>query len=128
MAIITHRCCGMEQRATSAETHPTYYPYWSGATPLMLAAHANRVDVACALISLGASIEVEDERGWTAVHYAAANGNTDMLSILLMNGADAVKFDINGLCPRQIATTTASVQMLMSNVHNQDEQPSDCYE
>jgi len=52
------------------------------------AVHMEDLDKARELIRKGASVNVKDERGRTALHYAAAQGHKDIVEILLANGAD----------------------------------------
>jgi ankyrin repeat protein len=55
------------------------------------------------LLAKGASPNVPDERGWTAVHQAVSRGNVKMLQDLLAAGGDASRTDNEGLTPRDYA-------------------------
>jgi len=54
------------------------------------------------LLSKGASPNVPDERGWTAVHQAASRGNVRMLSAVLVAGGDRHRRDAEGLTAADI--------------------------
>ena len=59
----------------------------SGATPLILAAEENRVDVGRLLILRGADVSIPDRDGFTALTGAWTKGQTDMVRLLVQNGA-----------------------------------------
>lgn len=116
MAIIRHPCCGIERRAAPfGESQPTHYPYSGEASPLVVAAFANRLDVVAELLLLGASVETKDCFGWTALHYAAANGDQQMVQELITNGANPLELNNEGYTPMQVATTSAVVAILVAN-------------
>ncbi len=52
------------------------------------------------LLEQGASPNVADARGWTAVHQAASRGNEQMLQAVLDAGGDASRRDGEGCVPR----------------------------
>jgi ankyrin repeat protein len=52
------------------------------------AVHVEDLDKVRELIQEGASINVKDQRGRTALHYAAAQGHKEIVELLLANGAD----------------------------------------
>jgi ankyrin repeat protein len=54
----------------------------SGTTPLMRAAEAGKHEVVALLKELGADLEVKDHNGWTAFHFAAANGRIECVKKL----------------------------------------------
>ena len=56
------------------------------------------------LLTRGASPNLPDQRGWTAMHQAASRGNEKMLRALLDAGGDATRPDHEGNLPRDIAT------------------------
>jgi len=55
------------------------------------------------LLERGASPNLPDERGWTAVHQAASRGNERMLRACLAAGGDPSARDQAGLVPAQVA-------------------------
>jgi len=56
------------------------------------------------LLRQGASPNLADQRGWTAVHQAASRGNERMLRALLEAGGDLTRRDHEGCLPRDRAT------------------------
>jgi len=54
----------------------------NGMTPLMIAARYNRVDIITLLISKGASVDVKDEKGFTALKYAELSKATEAITAL----------------------------------------------
>ncbi|MGH9659521.1 MAG: ankyrin repeat domain-containing protein, partial [Bryobacteraceae bacterium] len=64
------------------------------------------------LLSRGASPNIPDERGWTAVHQAASRGNERMLRALLDAGGDRTRRDKEGCVPRDRAHRDGLLAML----------------
>ncbi|XP_022782934.1 serine/threonine-protein phosphatase 6 regulatory ankyrin repeat subunit A-like [Stylophora pistillata] len=62
-------------------------------TPLMLAASFNEVDVVEFLVERGASLELEDNRGFTALHHAAMGGKSENILRLIQLGCNVSKVD-----------------------------------
>jgi len=50
-------------------------------------------------LSSGVDLEVKDERGWTALMIAAANGKGSLAQLLIHSGARLIARDINGFTP-----------------------------
>ena len=59
-----------------------------GITPLMTACQNGRLLLATRLINHGADVRAIEKKGKTALHYAALDGNTQMISLLIDNGAE----------------------------------------
>lgn len=93
-------------------------PQMAGITPLMAAVGAGAspidtrgkfrteleaIETAEALLAAGADIDVRDERGRTALHYAAAAGYTDVATALVRHGADLSAKDADGVTPLDAA-------------------------
>ena len=93
-------------------------PQQTGVTPLMAAvgAGASPIDTrgkfrteleslatAEALLKAGAGIDVRDNNGRTALHYAAAGGYTDVAKALVDHGADVNATDVDGVTPAEAA-------------------------
>jgi ankyrin repeat protein len=55
------------------------------------------------LLEKGASPNVPDRRGWTAVHQAASRGNRRLLAAVLEHGGDPRRVDGGGETPRDVA-------------------------
>src|SRR5262249_36016077 len=64
------------------------------------------------LLKHGASPNIADERGWTAVHQAASRGNERMLQALLEAGGDITRRDKEGCAPRDRATRDKLLALL----------------
>jgi ankyrin repeat protein len=64
------------------------------------------------LLQQGASPNIADERGWTAVHQAASRGNERMLQAVLESGGDVTRRDREGCIPRDRATRDSILAIL----------------
>jgi ankyrin repeat protein len=92
-----------------------------GATALMLAAHAGRLDLVKALIDAGADVNATDERGWGALRKAAYNpdldrGFADVAQALIDAGANVEAPIGYGVRPLMLAAgygETAVVETLL---------------
>lgn len=60
----------------------------SGATPLLVATRANRIEAARALIEAGADVNAKDRIGDSPYLYAGARGHLTILKMTLAHGAD----------------------------------------
>lgn len=52
-------------------------------TPLHLAARSNHIPIVKYLLAKGANVNLQDKDGYTAMHYAALNGNREIVQLLL---------------------------------------------
>ena len=68
----------------------------AGSTPLIVAALANRGEVAKRLIDAGAKVDVVNRQGETALSAAAFNGAADLADLLLARGAKPDTVDETG--------------------------------
>ena len=68
----------------------------AGSTPLIVAALANRGEVAKRLIEAGAKVDVVNRQGETALSAAAFNGAADLTDLLLARGAKPDTVDATG--------------------------------
>jgi len=64
------------------------------------------------LLERGASPNIADERGWTAVHQAASRGNVRMLRAVLDAGGDRKRRDKEGRAPRDVTMSAKVAAML----------------
>jgi ankyrin repeat protein len=64
------------------------------------------------LLERGASANVPDAKGWTAVHQAASRGNARMLRAVLEAGGEKRRKDKEGNLPRDIARVEKVAEML----------------
>jgi ankyrin repeat protein len=72
----------------------------NGDTALMIAAWRGKLDAVRALIAKDAEV---NQSGWTALHYAAANGHNDIVALLLENYAYIDAESPNGTTPMMMA-------------------------
>ena len=75
----------------------------AGRRPLNYAAVGNRVDALRMLIARGASLNLANNTGFTAVHHAAESGSLDALKVLIAAGADLTLKTKAGALPIDIA-------------------------
>ncbi len=84
-----------------------------GTTPLLLASRQFRPKIVAWLCETGADMGKQDaDRGWAALHWAAAAGDVGAAATLLDNGADSSQRDIIGRLPRhllELAVCDASI-------------------
>ena len=73
----------------------------------MQAAHLQRVDVATVLLQSGANVNESLRNGWTALHWAAAHNDEQMLTLLIVSGADPGLKDENGLTALDVVPATS---------------------
>jgi len=57
-------------------------------TLLMIAVIHDKIDIVNFLLSKGSNIDIQDENGSTALHFACNNGNMELVKILVTNGAN----------------------------------------
>ena len=68
-------------------------------TPLILAAKTGATEVVRQLINAGAEVDLQDYRGYTALHYACILRDDKMIQLLLKAGAAKHLFDAFGKLP-----------------------------
>ena len=91
-----------------ADTHDVYY--W---TPLHRAAYENREQVIRRLLKApDIKINARDDRGATALHHAAKNGNQGIARALIMAGANPDLPDVTGLLPREYASQAGQEEIV----------------
>ena len=71
-----------------------------GESPLMLAALKNHLEIVKLLHAYGSQI---NHTGWTALHYCAWGGNSDVCSYLIENGAQVNALSANATTPLMMA-------------------------
>lgn len=64
------------------------------------------------LLDHGASPNLADAQGWTAVHQAASRGNEKMMKAVLMGGGDPTRRDNEGKTPLDIAVQKKRVKLV----------------
>ena len=85
----------------------------------MYAARANKVDTVMLLLKLGSmvTINAQDIHGWTALHFACASGSPELVTVLLICGADQFLRNGRGTLPideamgRQRTTVVEAIRM-----------------
>jgi uncharacterized protein len=81
-------------------------------TPLHSAAAARKQRSVEWLVEYGADINAAQQGGWTALHEAARQGNTEMAEYLLSKGADPMKKSDEGKVPADLANEKGHQQVL----------------
>lgn len=87
-------------------------------TPLMWATMKNRIPTMVQLIRYGADLEVKDEDGWTALHFAAAIDSYKAVELLLKAGADANAMDNEENTPYDLSEDQKIDDLLKSAMKN----------
>jgi hypothetical protein len=85
----------------------------AGESALMIAALTGNLELARIMVAKDADI---NKTGWTALHYAASKGHTDVISFLLENHAYIDAASPNGTTPLMMASrygSTESVKLLL---------------
>jgi ankyrin repeat protein len=72
------------------------------------ATQESSLEVIQALIAEKAQVNCQDRNGWTALHWAALNGQADRVALLLQNGADPKLRTKGGQTPLDEAKTSNS--------------------
>ncbi|WP_341821499.1 ankyrin repeat domain-containing protein [Wolbachia endosymbiont (group A) of Myopa testacea] len=65
-----------------------------------LTAEYGRIGTVNALIQNGADVNALDQRGWTPLHFAARDGDEDIVGVLITNGANPLLKNKDGSTPR----------------------------
>ena len=90
--------------AQGADVNGTLNSAGEGKTPLMAAAAHNRLELIQPLVTAGAVVDQQEKPGGnTALFYAAQLDNTDIVQMLLEEGADPDLQDENGWSPLHVA-------------------------
>lgn len=69
---------------------------WGSVTPLLNAATSGSRSAVTALLLLGATLNMKDDNGWTALHRAAGKGHRAVVEVLVDAGADLSCRDSSG--------------------------------
>ncbi|MBN2022314.1 MAG: ankyrin repeat domain-containing protein [Pirellulales bacterium] len=74
-----------------------------GGTPLHAAVIGRRAEVVRLLLTRGAAVDARTASDWTPCHFAAADGNMDLLAALLDSAADVGVVNAGGQTPLELA-------------------------
>ena len=88
---------------------------YQGNAPLSKSATAT---IAMMLIERGASVDATNKLGQNALLFAAYDGRTEVVEVLLQAGADANKADDDGLAPLSVAASARIATMLIERGAN----------
>ena len=80
----------------------------------------DRKDKLKKLLLAGEDVNAQDLNGWTALHFAAQEGDVEITKLLIDSGADISAIDSNGNTPLWVATInshygTEVLEALLSN-------------
>jgi uncharacterized protein len=87
------------------------------------AVESDSADAIHVFLSAGIDLEVKDERGWTALMIAAANGKEKLTHLLIHSGARLTSRDVNGFSPLHWAALkgmSENVKLIISKEANVD--------
>ena len=87
-----------------------YLPIWH--TPLTVALTNGHNDAFTFLIDKGADVNLQDHRGYTALHYAVESKNFDAVSCLVHNGADINLFTSSKQTPLMLACQSRNMETI----------------
>ena len=87
-----------------------YLPIWR--TPLIVALTNGHNDAFTFLIDKGADVNLQDHRGYTALHYAVESKNFNAVSCLVHNGADINLFTSSKQTPLMLACQSCNMETI----------------
>lgn len=105
------------------ETEKLGYPFTRQG--FLKAVEEEHMEAIRVFLSAGIDLEVKDERNWTPLMIAAANGKTNLAKILIHSGARLTARDVNGFTPLHWAAfkgMTSIVELLLSKEVDIDSQ------
>jgi hypothetical protein len=79
---------------------------WEDYTPLIIAMRSQKSNVASYLLSRGASVDMQPDRNWAALHYATFYGNKDGINLLINNGCNIALKTKHGQTALRLAIST----------------------
>jgi ankyrin repeat protein len=101
----------------------------SGRTPLHWVMFCEQeelqMSIASLLLSKGADVHAQDERGWTPLHEAAYNSTPKIVAFLLSHGAEVNVKDKRGMTPLELAEADKfadTVKVLITHGSNSESQ------
>ncbi|KAG9348570.1 hypothetical protein JZ751_002306 [Albula glossodonta] len=84
----------------------------SGYTPLIIAALHKLYDICALLVKNGANVNLGDNDRWTALHFAAQNGDDRIARLLLEHAAEPVPKEKDGWTPLHLAAQNGHENMV----------------
>ena len=79
---------------------------------LIIASQLGDIDRVRLAIAKGAYVNYQDEKGGTALHWAVFYGHKEIVRLLLMQGADPLIRDKNGITPVDVAKINRKREVL----------------
>ena len=98
---------------------------WNSFSVLMIATFCDNPDLTAILLKTKANVNIQNERGWTALfmavgganavtplHEACATGRVDIVQLLLLNNANPNTLNSSGLTPLCVAAVNGHVEIV----------------
>ena len=98
---------------------------WNSFSVLMIATFCDNPDLTAILLKTKANVNIQNERGWTALfmavgganavtplHEACATGRVDIVQLLLLNNANPNTLNSSGLTPLCVAAVNGHVELV----------------
>src|SRR4051812_27789657 len=79
---------------------------------LIEAAKSGNLETVEALLNSGAEVDEADEKGWTALTFAAGQGDLTMVRLLVERGADPFKVGRDQRTPQMVALAAGHVEVV----------------
>ncbi|MDF2964870.1 MAG: ankyrin-2-like [Rickettsiaceae bacterium] len=87
-------------------------------SPLILTIQKHRLEPLKMMLPLINDINQKDDQGWTLLHHAAHQGNTEAIEYLVSQGAAIDASDLNGYTPLHIATEDNCYEAVKTLIDN----------
>jgi ankyrin repeat protein len=82
-------------------------------SPLVVATISNSLSAMAECLTTGDKVDDKDSNGWTALHFAAAQGLSGAAAFLLSQGADPLAKTNDGKTPKALAFSNGQIEALV---------------